>query len=331
MTSSSSNKSSQDNVIFSDDDSLQLFIRESELQETSFKENDKIIEDEEILRNEKNHNPRKRKFEVPLELNDEELPFKFDAERLFFSESNEEIEKNSITTGSRTIDKLLEGGIEVGSITELFGESRTGKTQFVHTLAVTCQLPIDSGGGGGKCLFIDTEGTFRPERLLTIAQRFGMNPEEVLDNVHYVRVYNTEHQKKILDKARSLMLQNQFALIVVDCVTSLYRTDFPEVEEILIRHKHLKSFLRRLQNLIYEYNIAAVVTNQISSYPKGPTKTITKPFANSTIGHSSTTRLYLKNYLNNTRICQIYSSPSLPECSVFYSINNGGITDAKDN
>ncbi len=76
-----------------------------------------------------------------------------------------------LSTGSRELDKLLQGGIETGSITEIFGEFRTGKTQICHTLAVTCQLPVDMGGGEGKCLWIDTEGTFRPERLLAVAER----------------------------------------------------------------------------------------------------------------------------------------------------------------
>ena len=79
-----------------------------------------------------------------------------------------------ITTGSKELDKLLGGGIETGSITEIFGEFRTGKTQICHTMAVTCQLPIDSGGGEGKCMYVDTEGTFRPERLLSVSERFAL-------------------------------------------------------------------------------------------------------------------------------------------------------------
>ncbi|XP_021364527.1 DNA repair protein RAD51 homolog 1-like [Mizuhopecten yessoensis] len=77
-----------------------------------------------------------------------------------------------VSTGSKELDKLLQGGIETGSITEIFGEFRTGKTQICHTLAVTCQLPIDMGGGEGKALYVDTEGTFRPERLLAVAERY---------------------------------------------------------------------------------------------------------------------------------------------------------------
>lgn len=67
------------------------------------------------------------------------------------------------------------GGIETGSITEMFGEFRTGKTQLCHTLCVTCQLGMQQGGGEGKAMYIDTEGTFRPQRLVAIAERYGLN------------------------------------------------------------------------------------------------------------------------------------------------------------
>ena len=101
------------------------------------------------------------------------------------------------------------GGMETGSITELFGEFRTGKSQLCHTLAVTCQLPVDMGGGEGKCLYIDTEGTFRPVRLLAVAERYGLNGEEVLDNVAYARAYNADHQHQLLTAASALMSESR--------------------------------------------------------------------------------------------------------------------------
>ena len=96
-----------------------------------------------------------------------------------------------LTTGSSVLDKLLGGGIETGSLTEVFGEFRTGKTQLCHTLAVTCQLPVEKGGAEGKCLWIDTEGTFRPERIIPIAERFGLDANEAMNNIEYARAYNT--------------------------------------------------------------------------------------------------------------------------------------------
>ncbi|KAJ6816791.1 DNA repair protein RAD51-like protein [Iris pallida] len=112
-----------------------------------------------------------------------------------------------ITSGSRELDKILEGGIETGSITELYGEFRAGKTQLCHTLCVTCQLPLDQGGGEGKAMYIDAEGTFRPQRLLQIADRFGLNGADVLENVAYARAYNTDHQSRLLLEAASMMVE----------------------------------------------------------------------------------------------------------------------------
>jgi DNA repair protein RAD51 len=132
----------------------------------------------------------------------------------------------SLTTGSRELDKLLGGGFETGSITEIFGEFRTGKTQICHTLAVTCQLPINLGGGEGKCLYIDTEGTFRPERLLAIAEKYKLNGSEVLDNVAYARAYNTDHQLSLLVQASAMMAEQRYAIMIVDSATALYRTDY---------------------------------------------------------------------------------------------------------
>lgn len=117
-----------------------------------------------------------------------------------------------ITTGSSQLNALLGGGIETGSLTEIFGEFRTGKSQICHTLAVTCQLPIDMGGGEGKCLYIDTEGTFRPVRLLAVAERYGLNGEEVLDNIAYARAHNADHQLQLLNQAASMMSESRYPL-----------------------------------------------------------------------------------------------------------------------
>ena len=128
----------------------------------------------------------------------------------------------TITTGSPALDLVIGGGMETGSITELFGEFRTGKSQICHTLAVTCQLPVDMGGGEGKCMYIDTESTFRPVRLLAVAERFGLDGQEVLDNVAYARAYNADHQLDLLVQAAAMMAESRFALLIVDSLTSLY-------------------------------------------------------------------------------------------------------------
>lgn len=239
-----------------------------------------------------------------------------------------------ISTGSQELDKLLGGGLETGSITEIFGEFRTGKTQLCHTLAVTCQLPVENGGGAGKCLYIDTEGTFRPERLVATAQRFGLNPDEVLDNVAYARAYNSDHQSALLTQASAMMSESRYALLIVDSATSLYRTDFSGRGELSARQMHLARFLRTLLRLADEFGVAVVISNQVVAQVDGASAMFNadpkKPIGGNIMAHASTTRLYLRKGRGETRICKIYDSPCLPESEATFAINADGIGDAQD-
>lgn len=239
-----------------------------------------------------------------------------------------------ITTGSKELDKLLNGGIETGSITELFGEFRTGKSQLCHTMAVTCQLPIDMGGAEGKCLYIDTEGTFRPERLLAVADRFGLNGNDVLDNVAYARAYNTDHQSQLLVQASAMMAESRYALVIVDSATSLYRTDYSGRGELSSRQMHLARFLRMLLRLSDEFGVAVVLTNQVVAQVDGAASMFSadpkKPIGGNIMAHASTTRLYFRKGRGEQRICKVYDSPCLPESEAVFAINQDGIGDAKD-
>mmetsp|Transcript_12758 Transcript_12758/g.14002 ORF Transcript_12758/g.14002 Transcript_12758/m.14002 type:complete len:338 (+) Transcript_12758:129-1142(+) len=238
-----------------------------------------------------------------------------------------------ITTGSMELDKLLQGGIETGSITEIFGEFRTGKTQICHTLCVTCQLPESQGGAEGKALYIDTEGTFRPERLVKIAERFNLNPQEILDGVVYARAYNSDQQNILLIKAAAMMAQSPFALVIVDSATALYRTDFSGRGELSARQMHLGKFMRNLQRVADEFGVAVVFTNQVVAQVDGAsmfTADAKKPIGGHIIAHASTTRLSLRKGRAESRVCKIYDSPCLPEAEAVYAICEGGIDDFKD-
>lgn len=235
-----------------------------------------------------------------------------------------------LSTGSRELDNLLGGGFETGSITEMFGEFRTGKTQICHTLCVTCQLPKEKGGGEGKAMYIDTEGTFRPERLVDIAERFGLDGREVLENVAFARAHNSDQQNKLLLQAAALMAENRYALLVVDSATALYRTDFSGRGELSARQMHLGKFLRNLQRIADEFSVAVVITNQVMSQVDGSAMFVgdqKKPIGGNIMAHASTTRLYLRKGRAESRICKIYDSPCLPESEATYAIGKGGIED----
>ncbi|KAI8929293.1 Rad51-domain-containing protein [Entophlyctis helioformis] len=228
----------------------------------------------------------------------------------------------TVSTGSKALDALLGGGIETGAITEIFGEFRTGKTQICHTLAILCQLPMDMGGH------------LPPERLLAIAEHYGMNGDEALDNVACARAYNSDHQSKLLGVAASMMAEQRFALLVVDSATSLYRTDYAGRGELSARQSHLAQFMRMLQRLADEFGIAVVITNQVVAQVDGAAAMFNpdpkKPIGGNIMAHASTTRLYLRKGRAETRVCKIYDSPSLPESEAIFAIYNTGIGDAKE-
>ncbi|XP_041468158.1 DNA repair protein RAD51 homolog 1 [Lytechinus variegatus] len=258
------------------------------------------------------------------------VPMGFTTATQFHQQRSEIIQ---VTTGSKELDKLLQGGIETGSITEIFGEFRTGKTQLCHTMAVTCQLPIDMGGGEGKCLYIDTEGTFRPERLIAVADRYNLSGSDVLDNVAYARAHNSDHQSQLLLQASAMMAESRYALLIVDSATALYRTDYSGRGELASRQMHMGRFLRTLLRLADEFGVAVVITNQVVAQVDGAamfTSDPKKPIGGHIMAHASTTRLYLRKGRGETRICKIYDSPCLPEAEAMFAINADGIGDAKD-
>lgn len=237
-----------------------------------------------------------------------------------------------LATGSSALDSLLNGGIETGSITELFGEFRTGKTQICHTLCVTVQRPLDQGGAEGKAIYVDTEGTFRPQNLVKIAERFQMNPEEVLENVICARAHNSEQQMELLQDAAALMSESRFALMIVDSATALYRTDYQGRGELSERQMNLGQFLRQLTRLAEEFGIAVVITNQVVANPDGMSfaKDANKPIGGNIIAHASTTRLKLRKGRGESRVMTIFDSPTLPESEATFAIGQAGIEDATD-
>jgi len=240
-----------------------------------------------------------------------------------------------LTTGSMELNKLLGGGLESMAITEVFGEFRTGKTQLAHTLCVTTQLPGEGGYTGGKVIYIDTENTFRPDRLRPIADRFNLDQEAVLDNVLYSRAYTSEQQMELLDFVCAKFHEEPgiFKLLVVDSVMALFRVDFSGRGELAERQQSLAQMLSKLQKISEEYNVAVLITNQMTSDP-GATMSFQadpkKPIGGNIIAHASTTRISLRKGRGEVRVAKIYDSPDLPESEASFSITTGGLDDAKD-
>ncbi|XP_046856493.1 meiotic recombination protein DMC1/LIM15 homolog [Xenia sp. Carnegie-2017] len=240
-----------------------------------------------------------------------------------------------ISTGSDELDKLLGGGIESMSITEVFGEFRTGKTQLSHTLCVTAQLPGANGYSGGKVIFIDTENTFRPDRLREIADRFNLDQNAMLDNVLYCRAYTSEHQFELLDMVAAKFHEEPgvFKLLIIDSIMALFRVDFCGRGELADRQQKLAQMLSRLQKISEEFNVSVFITNQMTADP-GATMSFQadpkKPIGGHILAHASTTRISLRKGRGELRIAKIYDSPDLPENEATFAVTAGGIADGKE-
>ena len=232
-----------------------------------------------------------------------------------------------ITTGSEKLDGLLGGGIETRAITEVFGEFRTGKTQIAHQICVTVQLPVEKGGLNGSALYVDSEGTFRPERLLQIAQRYGLDGDTVLKNIFYARAYNSAHQIVIIDSTPKLVQENNIKLIIVDSVMSHFRAEYIGRGTLSERQQKLNHFIHKLLQLAEAYNISVFITNQVMDSPGIFFGDPTKPVGGHVLAHSSTYRLYLRKSKGNKRLARLVDSPCLPEGEALFEITEQGVED----
>jgi len=236
-----------------------------------------------------------------------------------------------LSTGSKQLDKILGGGFESQSISEVYGEFRCGKTQLCHTMCVVAQLPKDMGGAEGKTAYIDTEGTFRPERIMQIAERFGIDGETALQNITYARCANSEHQLELLEALGEHFVTGEFRLLIIDSVMACFRVDFHGRQELPERQAKLNQFLQSIKHIAEEFNICvfmvrpdcpslrsrtdAFQTNQVQSDP-GASALFAgadgrKPIGGHVLAHASTTRLLLRKGRGEERVAKLVDSPSM--------------------
>jgi len=231
------------------------------------------------------------------------------------------------TTGVKALDTLLGGGIETKAIYEFVGEFGAGKTNLCHQLSVTVQLPEDKGGLKAKAFYIDTEGTFRPERIMKIAKRFGLDTKEVLKNIFYSRVYNTDHLFMVLSEVRSMIRKENIKLVIVDSIIAHFRAEYPGRENLAERQQRLNMALNILKNIADIDECAVVITNQVLANPGGYFGDAIKPAGGHVLAHASTYRIWLRKSKENIRVAKIFDSPMHPEREVQFKITDEGLVD----
>ncbi len=236
---------------------------------------------------------------------------------------------NYITTGSKNLDALLGGrGIESRAITEAYGAFGSSKTQLAFALAVNVQLPFEQGGAEGKAIFIDTEGTFRPERIKQIAAGLGLDGNAVLKNILTGRAFNSDHQILLLDKVGEMIKNGEpIKLIIIDSLTAHFRAEFAGRGQLADRQQKLNRYIHSLMKLADQYNLVIYVTNQVMANPGMMFGDPTTPIGGHILAHGSTFRMYFRRGKGGSRVAKLIDSPNLPENECQFFITQQGIRD----
>ncbi|MCL4399327.1 DNA repair and recombination protein RadA [Candidatus Parvarchaeota archaeon] len=236
-----------------------------------------------------------------------------------------------IDTGSKALDILLGGGVETQAITECYGEYGSGKSQIAFQLAVNVQLPPDKGGMNGHAIWIDTEGTFRPNRVEQLAKAKGLDSKEALQNIKIGRAYSSDHQILLVDKIPELINKDpKIKLIVVDSMMALFRAEYIGRGTLADRQQKVNVILHNLQRLADRFNLSVYITNQVMARPDVMFGDPTIAVGGHIIGHVATYRIYLRKGKKGSRVAKLVDSPSLPEGEASFQITADGITDVEE-
>jgi DNA repair protein RadA len=267
-------------------------------------------------------------------------------------ERREQIGK--LTWGVPAVDELLGGGVETQSITEVYGEFGAGKSQVTHQLSVNVQLPEAHGGLEGAAIFIDSEDTFRPERIDDMVR--GLDDEvlgdtmdlhgiegepddeeaiealveSMLDKIHVAKAFNSNHQILLAEKAQELTSQSQddefpIRLLNVDSLTAHFRAEYVGRGQLAERQQKLNKHLHDLMRVGDLNNTAVVVTNQVASNPDSFFGDPTQPIGGNILGHTSTFRMYLRKSKNDKRIVRLVDAPNLADGEAVMRVQDGGL------
>ena len=234
-----------------------------------------------------------------------------------------------ISTGSKAFDTLVGGGFESGSITECFGEFGSSKTQIAHQMAVNVQMSREQGGADGVCVYIDTEGAFRPERIKQMAEGKGLDPAQVLKNIKVARAFNSDHQMLLAEKVEDLIKNEglNVKLLIVDSLMSHFRADFSGRGQLADRQQKLNKHMHALSKIAMMYNLVVYVTNQVMSKPDTFFGDPTAAIGGHIVGHNSTTRIYLRKGKKGTRVAKLIDSPHLQDGEICFIVEEPGIKD----
>ncbi|MBP2144137.1 DNA repair protein RadA [Methanococcus voltae] len=243
-----------------------------------------------------------------------------------------------LSTSSSELDSVLGGGLESQSVTEFAGVFGSGKTQIMHQSCVNLQNPeflfYDEGSvsedelAQPKAVYIDTEGTFRPERIMQMAEHAGIDGQTVLDNTFVARAYNSDMQMLFAEKIEDLIQEgNNIKLVVIDSLTSTFRNEYTGRGKLAERQQKLGRHMATLNKLADLFNCVVLVTNQVSAKPDAFFGMAEQAIGGHIVGHAATFRFFVRKGKGDKRVAKLYDSPHLPDAEAIFRITEKGIQD----
>ena len=259
----------------------------------------------------------------------------------------------------RAVDQMLGGGIGLGELTEIAGLPGAGKTQWGMQLAVDARLPIEFGGVAGETIYIDSEGSFAPDRCFSMATSLvnhvqqglkrrkepqqqqqqsipdWFTPEGILSGIHVFRVHDEAAQTAVIQALSHFIQQRQqsaggaapIKLIVIDSMAFHYRASGPETDFVQ-RTQSLMRLASLLAGIAMQYKLAVVAVNQMTTkFSANGTAdgTHNVPALGESWAHAVTTRLLLQGSGASVRKCQLVKSPRFPSATADFQIVEAGI------
>ncbi len=234
--------------------------------------------------------------------------------------------KKKIKTGVDDLDNLLGGGIETRAITEFYGKFGSGKSQICFTLSALVTLPESEGGLDGDTLYLDAEGTFSSARISEILKARKMD-ESKIDRVHIFRPVTSDILEAEINRLPVTIKELNIKLVVVDSIIILHRQEYMGRGLLAPRQQSLSAIMNKLLKLAEDYNIAVVITNQISSDPGANPlygEEVDHATGGNVIAHASSHRIRLERSGKKIK-ARMIDSPRLSNQECAFILNEKGI------
>ena len=223
-----------------------------------------------------------------------------------------------IPTHCEVIDKLLHGGLELGTSMEVFGEYASGKTNLSHLFAVSTIKNFPDS----YVVWIDTENTFSAKRIRGFCKGLEVDPEHVIDHIKVGKAVSSDHQILLTETIEKEIVDGKIdvKLIIIDSLMNHFRAEYLGRGTLANRQQTINGYLHKVATLVANYGMAVYMTNQVQFDPGQAFGNPEKAVGGAIVGHFATVRVWIVKAAKGTRRMKLVDSPDLPEGEADFKI-----------